>query len=65
MELKESIQLTIGKSGDGFESSRVRISLAAVVPEDNTHSRKEKFDLNRFENGQRMSALLWQELIPI
>jgi acetylornithine deacetylase/succinyl-diaminopimelate desuccinylase-like protein len=40
----------------------VRIRLAAVVPEDNAHSPNEKFDLDCFENGQRMSALLWQEL---
>jgi acetylornithine deacetylase/succinyl-diaminopimelate desuccinylase-like protein len=32
------------------------------LPEDNAHSPNEKFDLDCFENGQRMSALLWQEL---
>jgi acetylornithine deacetylase/succinyl-diaminopimelate desuccinylase-like protein len=32
------------------------------LPEDNAHSPNEKFDLDCFENGQRMSAFLWQEL---
>jgi len=32
------------------------------LPEDNAHSPNEKFDLDCFENGQRMSAYLWQEL---
>ncbi|HEV2436779.1 MAG TPA: dipeptidase [Verrucomicrobiae bacterium] len=36
--------------------------LGLALPEDNAHSPNEKFDLDCFENGQRMSALLWQEL---
>jgi len=36
--------------------------LGLGLPEDNAHSPNEKFDLDCFENGQRMSALLWQEL---
>ena len=36
--------------------------LGLALPEDNPHSPNEKFDLSCFENGQRMSALLWQEL---
>jgi acetylornithine deacetylase/succinyl-diaminopimelate desuccinylase-like protein len=36
--------------------------LGLGLPEDNAHSPNEKFDLNCFENGQRMSALLWREL---
>jgi acetylornithine deacetylase/succinyl-diaminopimelate desuccinylase-like protein len=36
--------------------------LGLGLPEDNAHSPNEKFDLDNFENGQRMSALLWQEL---
>ncbi|MGH8023856.1 MAG: dipeptidase [Limisphaerales bacterium] len=32
------------------------------LPEDNAHSPNEKFDLDNFEGGQRMSALLWREL---
>jgi hypothetical protein len=32
------------------------------LPDDNPHSPNEKFDLGVFANGQRMSALLWQEL---
>jgi acetylornithine deacetylase/succinyl-diaminopimelate desuccinylase-like protein len=38
--------------------------LGLGLPEDNAHSPNEKFDLDCFENGQRMSALLWQELNP-
>jgi acetylornithine deacetylase/succinyl-diaminopimelate desuccinylase-like protein len=37
--------------------------LGLGLPEDNAHSPNEKFDLDCFENGQRMSALLWQELV--
>jgi acetylornithine deacetylase/succinyl-diaminopimelate desuccinylase-like protein len=36
--------------------------LGLGLPEDNAHSPNEKFSLDCFENGQRMSALLWQEL---
>lgn len=36
--------------------------LGLGLPDDNAHSPDEKFDLDNFENGQRMSALLWQEL---
>ncbi|HEY5233523.1 MAG TPA: dipeptidase [Verrucomicrobiae bacterium] len=36
--------------------------LGLGLPEDNAHSPNEKFNLDCFENGQRMSALLWQEL---
>jgi acetylornithine deacetylase/succinyl-diaminopimelate desuccinylase-like protein len=36
--------------------------LGLALPEDNAHSPNEKFDLDNFKNGQRMSALLWQEL---
>jgi acetylornithine deacetylase/succinyl-diaminopimelate desuccinylase-like protein len=36
--------------------------LGLGLPEDNAHSPNEKYDLDNFENGQRMSALLWQEL---
>jgi acetylornithine deacetylase/succinyl-diaminopimelate desuccinylase-like protein len=36
--------------------------LGLGLPEDNAHSPNEKFGLDCFENGQRMSALLWQEL---
>ena len=38
------------------------VLLGLGLPEDNAHSPNEKFDLDNFENGQRMSALLWQEL---
>jgi acetylornithine deacetylase/succinyl-diaminopimelate desuccinylase-like protein len=37
--------------------------LGLGLPEDNAHSPNEKFSLDCFENGQRMSALLWQELV--
>jgi acetylornithine deacetylase/succinyl-diaminopimelate desuccinylase-like protein len=36
--------------------------LGLGLPGDNAHSPNEKFDLDCFRNGQRMSALLWQEL---
>jgi acetylornithine deacetylase/succinyl-diaminopimelate desuccinylase-like protein len=36
--------------------------LGLGLPEDNAHSPNEKFDLDCFENGQRMSAFLWQAL---
>ncbi len=36
--------------------------LGLALPDDNAHSPNEKFDLDLFANGQRMSALLWQEL---
>ncbi len=36
--------------------------LGLGLPDDNAHSPNEKFHLGCFEKGQRMSALLWQEL---
>lgn len=36
--------------------------LGLALPDDNAHSPNEKFDLDLFAKGQRMSALLWQEL---
>ena len=36
--------------------------LGIGLPDDNAHSPNEKFNLDCFENGQRMSAFLWQEL---
>jgi acetylornithine deacetylase/succinyl-diaminopimelate desuccinylase-like protein len=36
--------------------------LGLALPDDNAHSPNEKFDLDVFAQGQRMSALLWQEL---
>ena len=36
--------------------------LGLGLPDDNAHSPNEKFDLDCFEKGQCMSALLWQEL---
>ena len=37
--------------------------LGIGLPDDNAHSPNEKFNLDGFANGQRMSALLWQELV--
>jgi acetylornithine deacetylase/succinyl-diaminopimelate desuccinylase-like protein len=37
--------------------------LGLGLPDDNAHSPNEKYDLDNFENGQRMSALLWQEIL--
>ncbi len=39
--------------------------LGLALPDDNAHSPNEKFDLDIFKNGQRMSALLWQELSAV
>ncbi|MDE3068555.1 MAG: dipeptidase [Verrucomicrobiota bacterium] len=39
--------------------------LGLALPEDNAHAPNEKFDLDNFENGQRMSVLLWQELCRV
>jgi acetylornithine deacetylase/succinyl-diaminopimelate desuccinylase-like protein len=36
--------------------------LGLGLPDDNAHSPNEKFNLDCFANGQRMSAFLWQEL---
>ena len=36
--------------------------LGLALPDDNAHSPNEKFDLDLFAKGQRMSATLWQEL---
>jgi acetylornithine deacetylase/succinyl-diaminopimelate desuccinylase-like protein len=36
--------------------------LGLGLPGDNAHSPNESFSLDNFENGQRMSALLWWEL---
>jgi len=36
--------------------------LGLGLPDDNIHSPNEKFDLDCFEHGQRMSACLWPEL---
>ncbi len=36
--------------------------LGLALPDDNAHSPNEKFDLECFDKGIRMSALLWQEL---
>ncbi len=39
--------------------------LGLGLPDDNAHSPNEKFSLDCFANGQRMSAFLWQELIRV
>ena len=36
--------------------------LGLALPDDNAHSPNEKFDLDVFAKGQRMSAFLWREL---
>ncbi|TAK94715.1 MAG: dipeptidase [Verrucomicrobia bacterium] len=36
--------------------------LGMALPDDNAHSPNEKFDLDIFARGQRLSALLWREL---
>jgi hypothetical protein len=37
-------------------------SRGLALPDDNAHSPNEKFDLDVFAKGQRMSAFLWREL---
>ena len=39
--------------------------LGLALPDDNAHSPNEKFSLDCFEGGMRMSALLWQELAKV
>lgn len=39
--------------------------LGLALPDDNAHSPNEKFDLDCFENGMKMSAYLWQELAKV
>lgn len=39
--------------------------LGLALPDDNAHSPNEKFDLDCFERGMRMSAELWQELAAL
>jgi acetylornithine deacetylase/succinyl-diaminopimelate desuccinylase-like protein len=36
--------------------------LGLALPDDNAHSPNEKFNLDCYENGARMGALLWREL---
>ena len=36
--------------------------LGLALPDGDAHSPNEKFNLDCFENGIRMSALLWEEL---
>jgi len=38
------------------------LMLGLALPDDNAHSPNEKFDLEVFEKGMRMSAHLWREL---
>jgi acetylornithine deacetylase/succinyl-diaminopimelate desuccinylase-like protein len=38
------------------------LMVGLALPDDNAHSPNEKFDLDCFAKGQRMSAYLWQEL---
>src|SRR5207302_7616633 len=37
--------------------------LGLALPDDNPHSPNEKFSLDAFTKGMRMSALLWKELV--
>lgn len=39
--------------------------LGLALPDDNAHSPNEKFSLDCFEKGMRMSALLWPELARV
>jgi acetylornithine deacetylase/succinyl-diaminopimelate desuccinylase-like protein len=39
--------------------------LGLGLPDDNAHSPNEKFHLDCFEKGQRMSVHLWQELAAV
>ena len=39
--------------------------LGLALPDDNAHSPNEKFDLDCYEKGMRMGALLWPELAAL
>jgi acetylornithine deacetylase/succinyl-diaminopimelate desuccinylase-like protein len=39
--------------------------LGLSLPDDNAHSPNEKFDLDCFHAGMRMSARLWPELAKV
>lgn len=39
--------------------------LGLALPDDNAHSPDEKFDLDCFEGGMKMGAILWRELAKI
>jgi acetylornithine deacetylase/succinyl-diaminopimelate desuccinylase-like protein len=39
--------------------------LGLALPDDNAHSPNEKFSLDAFAKGMRMSALLWPELAAV
>jgi len=39
--------------------------LGLALPDGNAHSPNEKFNLDCYEKGARMGALLWQELAPL
>ena len=39
--------------------------LGLALPDDNAHSPNEKFSLDCYEKGMRMSALLWPELARV
>ncbi len=41
------------------------LMLGLALPDDNAHSPNEKFSLEAFGKGMRMSALLWQELVNL
>ena len=41
------------------------LMLGLALPDDNPHSPNEKFSLEAFAKGMRMSALLWQELAVV
>lgn len=41
------------------------ILVGLALPDDNAHSPNEKFDLDIFARGQRLSACLWQELAAL
>jgi acetylornithine deacetylase/succinyl-diaminopimelate desuccinylase-like protein len=41
------------------------LMLGLALPDDNAHSPNEKFSLDAFAKGMRMSALLWRELAAV
>ena len=41
------------------------LMLGLALPDDNAHSPNEKFDLDVFAKGMRMSAYLWKELSAV
>ena len=52
----------VKRLADVFPGSTQTLLLGLALPDDNAHSPNEKFDLECFARGMRLSAHLWPEL---